>query len=278
MVKLEALVMGGLKETLLGWPVGVAALRGRDKMSLLWHAHVSLESVGIIANDLLASKLLAHLCGAKSTFVDVGAHIGSIIAAVRRHVPDTRIIAIEAMPEKCASLRSRFPNIRVHQCAAGESDAEMTFYVNTELSGYSSLVKPRESANHQVTCISVPVRRLDDLVSEDKVDVVKIDVEGAELGVIRGSSALIDRCRPIIMFESAPLETELQRKAAEGIYEFLDARKYVMLVPNRLAHDGRGLSLEGYLESHLYPRRTTNYFAVPSERREEFRDRARTVR
>ena len=264
-----------MKERLLGWPVGVAALKSRDKLSLLWHAHASLESVGTIANDLLATRFLPHLCGADSSFVDVGAHIGSVVASVRRKVPDSRIIAIEAMPDKVASLKRRFPHIRVHQCAAGESEAEMTFYVNTELTGYSSLVQPRISGNPAVTCISVKVKPLDSLVPTDKVDVVKIDVEGAELGVIRGSAALIGRCRPIIMFESALLETEQQREAAEGIYAFLDSREFTILVPNRLPHEGTGLSLEGYIESHLYPRRTTNYFAVPVERREEFRERAR---
>jgi hypothetical protein len=44
-----------------------------------------------------------------------------------------------------------------------------------------------------------------------------------------------------------------------------------------VAHNDGGLSLEGFIESHAYPRRTTNYIAIPSERRVEIRDRARTL-
>jgi hypothetical protein len=57
----------------------------------------------------------------------------------------------------------------------------------------------------------------------------------------------------------------------------LNSLDYSVIVPNRLAHDDDGLTTAGFVESHLYPRRTTNYFAVPSERRTEFRDKARGI-
>ena len=46
--------------------------------------------------------------------------------------------------------------------------------------------------------IKVPLRRLDALISSDDVDVIEIDVEGAELGVFRGGDALIKRSRPTL--------------------------------------------------------------------------------
>ena len=63
----------------------------------------------------------------------------------------------------------------------------------------------------------------------------------------------------------------------ESLCDFFEERNYQILVPNRLAHEGVGLSRSDFLESHLYPRRTTNYFAVPAERRLEFRDRAQAI-
>jgi hypothetical protein len=44
-----------------------------------------------------------------------------------------------------------------------------------------------------------------------------------------------------------------------------------------VAHEGPSLSKEGFVESHYYPRRTTNYFADPSESREEIRGKAREI-
>jgi hypothetical protein len=102
---------------------------------------------------------------------------------------------------------------------------------------------------------------------------MKIDVEGAELGVVRGARRLLAQCRPVIMFESAPHEVLGFTK--EALWRCFAEQDYVIVVPNRLAHIDPGLKLDGFLESHLFPRRTTNYFAVPQERRDEIRGRAR---
>ena len=109
------------------------------------------------------------------------------------------------------------------------------------------------------------------------VDAIKIDVEGAELGVLRGAVKILRKCRPIIMFESAPQTDDGLGYTKEAIFEFLSSVDYCLVVPNRVAHNDDGLTLTGFNESHLYPRRTTNYFAIPSERRLVFRDRARSI-
>ncbi len=50
----------------------------------------------------------------------------------------------------------------------------------------------------------VPTRRLDTILRDVPVDVIKIDVEGAELGVLRGATGLLASARPVLMFESGP--------------------------------------------------------------------------
>ena len=120
------------------------------------------------------------------------------------------------------------------------------------------------------------MRRLDDIVSASaEVEVVKIDVEGAELGVLRGAPRLISRCRPVILFESGPAGGEELGFTAAALFDWFAESGYEVLVPNRVAHNGPPLCREGFLESHFYPFRTLNYFAIPTERRIETRDRAR---
>jgi hypothetical protein len=118
---------------------------------------------------------------------------------------------------------------------------------------------------------------LDSILPHNGVDVMKIDVEGAELRVLRGSDRIVQESRPVIMFESGPPADDSLGYTKEAMWRFFTDRGYAVLIPNRVAHNDSGLSQEGFLESHLYPRRTTNYFAVPHERRTEIRDRARTV-
>ncbi|EMI15436.1 FkbM family methyltransferase [Rhodopirellula maiorica SM1] len=180
------------------------------------------------------------------------------------------------MPEKAARLRQKFPLAILHACAVGEAEGEMTFFIDTKQSGYSSLIAPDDNNSH-IREIHVAVKRLDSLIPEDVVvDVVKIDIEGAELGALRGATCMLSKSNPVVMFESAPTRLSSIYEPRD-LYRFFDQRGYEIFVPNRLAHDGSGLSEEGFLESHLYPRRTTNYFAVHRNRRIEIRDRSRRV-
>lgn len=267
-----------MKQHLLGTPIGRAALFLRDNLTIFRAAYLSPECVGTIANDQLATKLVASICQAHKTFVDVGAHIGSVMSEVAYLDSSIKIVAIEAIPEKAARLQRKFPFANIHACAAGETTGQVSFFINMRKSGYSSLRRLVSSNQEEISEITVPIRRLDDIVSPNDVDVIKIDVEGAELGVLRGSENIFNCARPTIMFES--VETDEGNDLGytkEALYQFLFSKEYCVLIPNRVAHNDSGLSKDGFIESHLYPRRTTNYFAIPNERRTEIRDRARSV-
>lgn len=255
-----------MRQRLLGTFLGQAALSLRDRYQLLTAGR---EVLGTLANDQLAGTMVARLVQDGGTFIDVGAHIGSIVAEVKRHQPGASIIAFEAIPEKAERLRAKFRDVRVECCALSDRDGQASFFIDLARSGYSSLALGRGDVRE----IEVPLCRLDALVTA--ADVIKIDVEGAELGVLRGGAALIEKTRPVIMFESGPQEVLGYGKV--DLWTFLDDRSYAVLVPNRLAHEAPGLTLDGFLDSHRYPRRTTNYFAVPAERLGDVRAQARRI-
>jgi FkbM family methyltransferase len=267
-----------MKQKLLGTAFGRLVMKMRDRIEILKTALFREESAGTITNDWMATFLVTRLCQPGKSFIDVGAHIGSIIAEVSHFDSTIKIIAVEAMPDKALALRSKFPFLELHECAVGEKNGgEITFYVNTKKSGYSSLGKPSEGSKSNTIEIMVSIKKLDSLVTSDDVDVIKIDVEGAELGVLRGSENIISNCRPVIMFESGPPENDGLGYTKDDMWRFFNKSGYEIFVPNRVAHNGPGLTMEGFSESHIYPRRTTNYFAVPMERRIETRDLARNI-
>ena len=138
--------MMNLKQTLLGGPIGEIAISVREKYELLSASLFRTEEVGTLANDQLAARLVAAICDPGKTFLDVGAHIGSVISAVKKHVSSAKIVAIEAMPEKASRLRAKFPMVTVHNCAVADEVGNATFYVDTKRSGYSSLVSPGANA------------------------------------------------------------------------------------------------------------------------------------
>jgi FkbM family methyltransferase len=268
-----------MKQWLLAHPIGQVVLQGRDWLRLHRALHTLPLEVGASINDNLATRIIAGVCQPGRTFVDVGAHIGSIIAAVHQRVPSARIIAIEADPSKLPGLRHRFPFVELHGCAVGEDEREITFHVYPKASGYNSISDrvPKDGGMQSVE-IKVPMKKLDDLIKpSEQVDTIKIDVEGAELGVLRGSVGTIERCRPVIMFESGPFGNFGLGYSREGLHEFFGSRKYVVMLPSRVAENYEGMSLAVFLDSHEYPALTRNYLAIPVERRDEIRTRVKRL-
>lgn len=257
----------------VGTGVGAFALRLREKIDLLRSIGRSPQNLAEMSNNVIARHLLESLCLPGKAFVDVGSHIGSVIDGVRRHSSPSLVVAVEAIPAKADALRRKFPEAVIHSCAVGDRDGEISFFIDMKQSGFSSLY-PSRNADH-LREIRVPMRRLDDLLKGMDVDVVKIDVEGAELAALRGAAAVLSKYAPTIMFESGPEEVGGLSKT--DLWSFFDQSGYTILLPSRVAHTDPGLSPDGFADAHMFPRRTTNYFAVHRDRREEVRARARMI-
>ncbi len=262
-----------IKAALINTRIGLFAHSVRGRLELYRAVNASPELLGMLSNDDIARQLLERLCAGGKTFIDVGAHVGSVIRGVMKYSQPGRVIAIEAIPEKALKLRKNFPSVEVHDCAVGDAEGEVPFFIYTEASGYSSLDPEQNAENGRFETITVMLRRLDSIVEPRNVDLIKIDVEGRELGVLNGASAIISESRPVIMFESAPRrDSDL-----EALWQWFEDNDYAVLVPNRVPHEDTGLSREGFVEAHRYPRRATNYFGMPRERRDAMRQRARKV-
>lgn len=262
-----------LKAKLVGTAFGQFMLGIKQWQALRFLPYANPEAASACANAILADRLVTHLCPAGGVFLDVGAHIGSVFSSVHRLNPTTTILAVEADPDKAHALKRRFPYASIMDVAVGEQDGSVDFFRDQAKSGFNSLLPNADTNGNKIT---VRLARLDDLVT-GHVDLIKMDVEGAELGALRGAEDLIARCRPVIMFESTSVDKNALGYSASALWDWLHARDYGVFVPDRLAHEAQQMGLETFLDSHAYPFRTLNYFAVPQERRVVVRDRAREI-
>jgi FkbM family methyltransferase len=266
-----------LKRMLVGTWAGGTLEALRDRWDLIATRKRHFEEAGNMANDMMCRKLMVGLTRPDTVFLDIGAHIGSVTGAVIKRTPGTKVIAFEAVPEKAALLREKFPGITIHHCAVSNASGEVTFYISLEKSSYSSLDNKLASNTGQTRAITVKATRLDDMNIEGKIDIIKVDVEGAEQGVFEGGQALIKKNLPLIFFESGPGDHPHLGFTKAGLWSLFDKLGYGIVIPTRLAHADTGMSLDVFEDSHLYPRRANNYIAVPRERRDEFRQRARDL-
>lgn len=264
-----------LKGLLVNTKLGQLGMSLRDSFSLHRAAIGDLENVGMIANDMLARTLLERLCEDGRIFVDIGAHIGSVIGGAMAHSKPSRLIAIEAVPEKALALRERFPGAEIIETAVSDHEDEVDFTIDLARPGYSSLNPDVQSHTTASRVIRVRMTTLDAILPHDGVDLIKIDVEGAELGVLRGADALIAASRPVVMFESGAIE--MAGFPANELWQWFDDHDYDVVLPMRVAHTAPGMTLEMFLDAHQYPRVTTNYFGIPRERRDQIRPRARKL-
>jgi FkbM family methyltransferase len=130
---------------------------------------------------------------------DIGAGIGAEALLFSRLVgPSGRVVSVEAHPrtfERLASLVAvnRLANVTPLQAAI--SDAEGTVAISDAAHHARNAVLPDGADG-----ISVPARRLDALASElgiTDVDLLKMNIEGAELDALRGAGELLARTRHV---------------------------------------------------------------------------------
>lgn len=152
-------------------------------------------------DDVNLRMLIAFLLQHDSNAIDVGAHSGDILEQLVHVAPEGKHIAIEPLPEHAADLAKRFPDVDVHHAAlaAEAGSAEFTQVTsNMQLSG----LRNRSFAGEETTTFEVEIKRLDDIVDPElEIALIKIDVEGAELGVFQGGLETIRRARPTLVFE-----------------------------------------------------------------------------
>lgn len=268
--------MDWLKQRLVAGPIGRMLLEFREQRELKSLCkRLFPESGAVLLQSRCVRFMMPRLLAPGETFLDVGAHFGSVLSLVHSVSPQTPLIAVEAIPAKAELLRKNFPQAVIHACAVGDADGVASFVVQHDRSGYSSL-DHGHLIDHQSEKIEVPIRRLDNLISADTiVGVIKIDVEGAEAKALRGGGDLIARCRPVVVFESVPGAVEKFGDRPDAVYQWFDERDYEVTLPDRVPHDAPGLTTELFLDSHYYPRRSLDFVAIPRERRIEFRDRGR---
>lgn len=149
--------------------------------------------------NALTFQVFDRVIRADTGCLDIGAYHGRILTEIVKRAPQGRIAAFEPIPERAEQLRRDFPGVAVHQVALADQRGRSDFIHVVSNPAFSGLKERNYRGPETLEQISVQVARLDDLV-DFPVGLVKIDVEGGELGVFRGAKAVLAQ-RPTIVFE-----------------------------------------------------------------------------
>jgi FkbM family methyltransferase len=209
-------------------------------------------------------RLMADLAGTGPfTFLDIGANVGWYALSVALRFPAAAVHAFEPVPSTFLNLQKNLAvnglaNVRAHNLGFMDEAGQVAFYFDPGISGRTST---RNVADDPAALpVACAVTRLDDLVQAEGIapDVLKVDVEGAELAVFRGGLETLRRHRPLVF-------TEMLRKWAArfgyhpdailGLFAELGYRCFFV-------QDGRLAELERMTEDVA----ATNFFFLHGEK------------
>ena len=202
---------------------------------------LQLDPEDILQNVLLLEKewepqvwcgIAKHL-RAGAVFIDVGAHIGFYALKAARIVGRSgRVLAIEANPNTVrlleANVAASAANVTVQSCACCGSEGNVTLHAGPAThTSHASLARQnvdKVSQTEESLTFAVEGRRLDRVVEElnlHRVDVIKIDVEGAELLALQGAARTLSRFQPVVILEIVAENLAAMNARVEEIHALL---------------------------------------------------------
>lgn len=153
--------------------------------------------------DRFTESILKKVLTKDSVCVDIGCHKGEVLDIMIKYASESQHYGIEPIPSMCKELQKRYPGHHIFCTALSDDNGTAEFQLVKNAPAYSGLRKrDYDGRKVEIETIEVQVQRLDDIIAEGKkVDLIKIDVEGAELGVLKGSRRIIGTYKPYVLFE-----------------------------------------------------------------------------
>jgi FkbM family methyltransferase len=160
------------------------------------------RSGGLYQRDLAA--LLKARLAPDAIVADIGANIGVVSVLLSGLCPEGHVYAFEPVAENYAHLAANvavneLQNVTAHRVALFDTDGEIEVEYDATYPGGSHVGEGGTA---------VPSLRFDTWAqrqSLDRLDLVKVDVEGAELAVLAGAAETLRRFRPIVVIECNPV-------------------------------------------------------------------------
>jgi len=158
--------------------------------------------------------------------VDVGCHEGAVLDKMVAVAPHGTHFAFEPIPDfyrKCVASFAPNPKVHIYELALSDCVGTFPFQHVVSNPAYSGLRRRRyDRSGETITEIMIKTNLLDNIIPTDvPIDFVKIDVEGAELQVLKGAIGVLRRSRPMIVFEHGLGAADYYGTTPEEVYELL---------------------------------------------------------
>jgi len=187
-----------------------------------------------------AFKTLLQLCEGKKVIFDLGAHIGLCSLPISKVVEEGGIVYAFEPSEINMHYLSRnihyssISNIRLIPFLVGDKNRlDVPFYESDYVAGMNSIVRYKNDGSYKLS--NKRQVSIDDFCENNLIvpEVIKIDVEGAEIKVLEGAKNVLKKYRPIIVLSVHPKHLNLLGSSVENLKNIIAGLGYNILDINR---------------------------------------------
>lgn len=211
------------------------------------HIEAQLFWQGFQEADEGVLRLIKRHLPPDGIFIDIGANIGSFTLVAARIAPRGKVHAFEPSDHHFRRLSNNvalnhFGNVALNKLGLSDKTESATLFLPSlsgemNNSGAASLYSANNAPGMQVT-EQVQLIALDDYVQKNginRIDLIKIDIEGAEFDALKGSIETLKRFRPIVLME---LDMDNMQRAACSPNEILDFWRALNYRVGRIRNSG----------------------------------------
>ena len=175
--------------------------------------------------DRLTIQILEKVVSESSNCIDVGCHKGEMLDLMLKFAPLGTHYAFEPIPVMFTALQAKYPQKNVHLFNTALSDRKGTTSFNyvKNAPAYSGIMKRKyDVKTPDIEEINVRLELLDHLIPvEQSIQFIKIDVEGAEYGVLKGAKMVLMKYKPFVVFEFGLGASDYYFTTPEMMFELL---------------------------------------------------------
>lgn len=174
--------------------------------------------------DRLTKAIMKKVIKPNSNCIDVGCHKGEILDEILQLAPNGKHFGFEPIPGLYNNLKNKYDDkATIYPYALADTNGKSTFQFVKNAPAYSGLKKRRyDTDTPDIEEIEVEIKVLDELIPDSlKINFVKIDVEGAEFGVLKGAKQLLKRDKPVIVFECGMGASDYYGTKPADVFSFM---------------------------------------------------------
>ncbi|MEX2484454.1 MAG: FkbM family methyltransferase [Brumimicrobium sp.] len=179
--------------------------------------------------DRLTKKIIRKYLNNNSNCIDVGCHKGEILDLLLNQCSNGHHFAFEPIPAFFNALKNKYQNeSTILPYALGEENGIDSFQYVVNAPAYSGLKKrDYDNIEPQIEEIEVQIKTMDDCIPANaSIDFIKIDVEGGEFGVLKGSKRILSTDKPLLLFEFGVGASDFYNTHPEEFFEYLSSFGY----------------------------------------------------